>query len=292
MGALGALGGLLLLAGALVALDRIAVQVLKPAPWPLPRRPEELPFPFEDVTIPSGAAGGLKGWILAPEAAAGGRAAVAVVHGWGANSGEMLKVAEPLAAEGHAVLVFDVRHHGRSPPARYLTVREFRDDAAAAARFLGERYPERPLVLVGHSLGGAAAVLVAAEGAAALDGVVHAAAPADVLEVLEIYFRSRGLPGKLAVRILRPFWERRAGVDFDRLQPWRRVAEVTAPVLVIGAAEDRHVPIEHAERMRRGDHVEVRIVEGAHHFDVLETAEFRAAVVEFVGRVGRVGAGR
>lgn len=274
----------------LYLLDRAAVRLLDPGDWPQPETPEQLSLPFVDVSFPSGPFE-LRGWLLQPEAAPG-RTAVVVVHGWGANAGEMLKVAGPLAEAGHPVLAFDVRSHGRSPRAPFLTAGQYRDDVAAACRWLAEREPERPRVVVGHSMGGATAVLAAVEGAP-VDGVCHVAAPADLLEVLAGYFSRRGLPGRLTVRALAPFWRRRAGVrSFQELQPEARAPELDVPLLVVAASEDRQVPPGHAERMRGAPDVRVRVVEGARHFDLLRDPALFEELLSFLGRLEAVPTGR
>ena len=279
---LGALGVTLL--GGFVALDRLAVASLTPRHRAPTRHPRDMAGAeaHEDVAFPS-AGIELRGWLLSPPVDGSERAAVAVVHGWGADSGDMLQVAEPLVRAGHPVLVFDVRHHGRSPGASFLTARQFRDDVLAATRFLARRYPGRARVLVGHSLGGAAAVLAALEGAP-VHAVAHVAAPADILEVLEIRFRRGRLPAALVVRLLAPFWERRAGVPFEELQPFLRAPELRLPLLVVGAKRDRYVPTTHVERMAVAPRAELRVID-AGHFDLLGHPEFAEALADFVARV-------
>jgi len=149
--------------GGLWALDRIANAVVRP----VPREPDvtvpDLGIPHEDVTFSAGDHD-LRGWLLAP-ADPGDRPVVMMAHGWGANYGTLLELAEPLVAAGYPVFLFDVRGHGRNEPVPYVTVRHFRDDVMAAVAYAEHRFTGRALVVVGHSLGGAAAVLAAAEGA-------------------------------------------------------------------------------------------------------------------------------
>lgn len=275
-----ALGLIVAAALGLVGLDRIAVRLIRPGPWPLPRRPEELDVAFEEVTLPSGTLE-LRGWLLEP---VGTGAATVLTHGWGANSGEMLLLGAVLARAGHPVLVFDVRSHGRSPAFPGVTVRHFRDDILAASRWLASRFPDRPRALIGHSMGGAMSVLAAAEGAA-VDAVAHLAAPADVLEVMALHLTSKGAPGGLLARILLPFWERRAGETFEALAPERRAADLKVPLLIVSAGRDRYVPADHAERMARAPDSRVVVLEDAGHFDVLNRRELHREVLELLRAV-------
>jgi alpha-beta hydrolase superfamily lysophospholipase len=207
-----------------------------------------------------------------------------LAHGWGANYGTLLRLAEPLVRSGYEVLLFDIRGHGRNDEVAYATVRHFRDDVMAVARYATEKFPGRPAVLLGHSLGGAAGVLAAAEGAT-LAGLGLLASPADVMEVTALYMSAKGLPGNLMVRLLRPFWWFRVRGTFGPLTPARRILEVKIPVLVVHPENDTRVPMAHAERMAAGAQTTVRVVEGARHTEFLGREETHAHVLAFLEQV-------
>jgi alpha-beta hydrolase superfamily lysophospholipase len=210
---------------------------------------------------------------------------VLLTHGWGANYGTLLQLAEPLVEAGYEVLLFDIRGHGRNREVAYATVRHFRDDVIAVADYAGIRFPGRPTVLLGHSLGGAAGVLAAAEGAQ-FAGLGLLASPADVMDVTAAYMTSKGLPGKLMVRLLRPFWWIRVRGTFRPLTPGRRISEVDVPVLVMHPEGDRRVPMEHAERLAAGAGTEVVVVENAGHTEFLGWPETHAHVLAFLRKLG------
>lgn len=280
-------------------LDRLAVRVIDPPRRPLDPdggRPEP---PCRDVRIDGEVE--LDGWLLEPvdgatleNPTASGSAAPAGVpvllsHGWGSNRSTVLPFARALRDAGHPVLVYDYRGHGRSGPAPYVTIRHYREDTVAAARWLGERYPGRPLVLSGHSMGGAATVLAAAELAAdesgpGIAGLLLVAAPADILEVTAVYLRERGLPGKPTVLLLRPFWAWRIGEPYSRLIPERRIGEVPAPLLLLEAEHDHRVSPDHGERLERAaTHEAERVrVPGTGHTDLLEADASVSAAVRFL----------
>jgi alpha-beta hydrolase superfamily lysophospholipase len=271
-------------AGGLYALDRVANQVVRPVPRPPAVSVPELGYGHEDVLIPAGDHA-LRGWLVYPDEP-GRRPLVLLVHGWGANYGTLLGMAESLVEAGHAVLLFDVQGHGRNGPAAYVTVRHFRDDVAAAARYAALRFPDRERVLVGHSLGGAAAVL-AAEHGAPVDGLVVVAAPADVLEVIASYLRDKGFPGGFMVVALRPFWWVRIGGTFRHLVPERKIGAVRLPVLILQPEHDQRVPREHAVRLARAAGASFHLIAGAGHTDVLDAPETRARVLAFLQEVAQ-----
>ncbi|HKJ01588.1 MAG TPA: alpha/beta fold hydrolase [Longimicrobiales bacterium] len=277
--------------GGLWALDRVANAVVRP----VPRQPDvtvpELGIRHEDLTIPAGGHD-LLGWLLCP-GDAGDRPLVMLAHGWGANYGTLLQLAEPLVVAGYPVLLFDVQGHGRNDPAPYVTVRHFRDDVMAAVRFASGRFPRRKRVLVGHSLGGAAAVLAAAAGAD-VSGIALVAAPANVLEVTADYLRERRLPGGFMVVALRPFWWARIGGTFRHLIPERKIAAVRQPILLIHPENDRRVGLDHARRLEAASGVPLHVIPGAGHTNVLGHAETHGRLLAFLEevRAGAWGEGR
>jgi len=268
--------------GGLLALDRIASRVVKPFPGEPDVTVPDLGIPHEDIQISSGDHT-LNGWLLHPAGTAR-PPLVLLAHGWGANYGTLLQLAEPLVRRGYEVLLFDIRGHGRNDEVAYATVRHFRDDVMAVAAYAARRFPERPAVLLGHSLGGAAGVLAVAEGAT-LAGLGLLASPADVMEVTALYMSEKGLPGNLMVRLLRPFWWARVRGTFGPLTPSRRILDVKVPVLVVHPENDRRVPMAHAERMAAGAQTSVRVVENARHTEFLGREETHAFVLAFLEEI-------
>lgn len=84
---------------------------------------------------------------------------VLIVHGLGEHGGRYAHVAKHLNQHGWAVAAFDHRGHGRSPGKRGALQdhHDFLHDLAAVVDATRRAYPGRPLVLLGHSLGGAIA---------------------------------------------------------------------------------------------------------------------------------------
>jgi alpha-beta hydrolase superfamily lysophospholipase len=272
--------GVILVVALLVGLDRIAIRVLQPVPRPFERSVSELDIPAEEFRVSSGEHQ-LACWLLLPAPAQPFEPLIVLAHGWGANHSTVMRLGEPLAREGHDVLLFDVRGHGRNPRLPAVTIRDFRDDLMAVVRHVAKRFPDRQLVLVGHSMGGAAAVLVAADGAP-VDGLVLIAAPSDVLRVTREYLIDSGLPGGLMVNVLRPFWWRRVRSTFRPLTPSRRIRELDLPVLMIQPEHDTRVIRSHADRLAAAAGLEYHLIAGREHTDVLSAPETLALVEDFL----------
>ena len=84
------------------------------------------------------------------------RAVVVIVHGGGDHSGRFVNVIDALVNSGFAVFMFDLRGHGHSPGKRgHINAwDEYRDDLHIFLNLVRTRYPEAPLFLFGHSMGG------------------------------------------------------------------------------------------------------------------------------------------
>jgi len=272
-----------MLGGIVLALDRMALTVIRPPQKVHAHNVRDLPFEKQERAF-SSLGQPLRGWIVKPDTDLGGPVVV-LVHGWGSSHGRMTILARPLVESGHPVLLFDVRHHGEAPKAPFVTIRHFRDDTRAAILEMKAAYPDRPVVLIGHSIGGSAGVLAAAEGAQ-VDGLVSVAAPADLWSVWSDHFNRRGIPGRWIVRLLSPFWRCRAGVPFRALQPDKRAQEVDIPFLILHGDRDMSVPVHHAQMLAGGAGKEAMILEGEGHNDLLGHEALRQAVIAFLQRIG------
>ena len=273
----------LLLVGALVGMDSLANRVVRPVARPPERTVPDLGMDHEDLCIRSGDHD-LAAWLLRPSQAQPFEPLILLAHGWGASYGTVLQLAEPLADGGHDVLLFDVRGHGRNEPVPYVTVRHFRDDLIAVSRYAAARFTDRQLVLIGHSLGGAAGVLAAADGAP-IDGLVLIAAPSDVMRVTAEFLTDKGLPGGLMVTLLRPFLWRRVGSSFRPLTPSRRIRELDLPILMIQPEQDTRVTRDHADRLSEASGLDYHLIADREHTDVLSDPETVRLIEDFLEEV-------
>ncbi|MFW3170919.1 alpha/beta fold hydrolase [Geodermatophilus sp. CPCC 206100] len=104
--------------------------------------------------------------------------AVVLLHGYGEHLGLYDALARRLVADGTAVHALDAVGHGRSDGERaVLDWDVYVDDARQLADLVHDRYPDRPLVLVGHSAGALAAYLLAVRSPGTADALVLSGAP-------------------------------------------------------------------------------------------------------------------
>lgn len=101
-------------------------------------------------------------------------AVVLIVHGYSEYGRRYDRFARYLVSRGHPSYAYDARGHGFSPGQRgYIdSYARYVDDCTDVARELERRYPQRPLVLLGHSNGGLTVLRTAQRGESGARGVV------------------------------------------------------------------------------------------------------------------------
>jgi alpha-beta hydrolase superfamily lysophospholipase len=84
------------------------------------------------------------------------KAIVALVHGLGEHSGRYEHVARYLNENGYALAAFDQRGHGHSGGKRghFSSIEQALDDIGLFLEEVKKEYPDLPLFLYGHSMGG------------------------------------------------------------------------------------------------------------------------------------------
>jgi alpha-beta hydrolase superfamily lysophospholipase len=128
------------------------------------------------------------------------KAVVVIVHGYAEHSGRYIHVAEHLIRNGYAVDTFDLRGHGRSEGARAF-VRSFDEYLEDLDLFLGracKRNPEKPVFLLGHSMGGGITPLFVITRNADLQGLVISAGALQInKDISPLLIRISGIMGRL-----------------------------------------------------------------------------------------------
>ncbi len=180
------------------------------------------------------------------------RPGIVIVHGWESNRGRTFAHVRYLHAAGFHCLVFDARGHGDSPAETLpINVPEFAEDTTAAVRWLAARPEVSRVGVIGHSMGGAGAI-VAASREPLISAVVSVSAPADLARMTRVTFEmaEMHIPNVIATPLayftaallLAP---RRHGLD--DASAMTAAAKYRGPLLLIHGAQDHGVPVEHLE---------------------------------------------
>lgn len=257
----------------------MALTLTRPERHPFVHSPEQFGLAYESVEFPSRVdRTPLRGWLLAPDASAPERARpVIMVHGKGtdreAGPGDgILGIAAPLARAGYRVLTFDLRGSGESGGDRFtLGALEVRDVGGAIDYLRQRGLAADGVNLVGFSMGGATALLTAADDPG-VRAVAVDSAYADLGDLLDDQVpKVSGLPAfftpgmVLAARGL-------FGVDLYAIRPVDAMPGLAAagvPVLIIHGEADTYVPPVNAQRLAvsYGPGVETLSVPGAGHVE-------------------------
>ncbi len=229
------------------------------------------------------------------------------LHGFGADLNSWMFL-QPALAEGRRAIALDLPGHGGS--SKEVGAGDAASLAEAAEGAL-EALGIESVHLVGHSLGGAVAVLVARRrpdkvrslnliasaglgpeiNAAFIDGFIRASRRREAQEALSLLVHDPALLSRRMVEdVLR--YKRLDGVSaalekiaaewFPNGVQRVGIAEVAAnlpmPVQIIWGREDRIIPVSHAERL--ASRLPVHILEGVGHLPHMEKAQEVAALLK------------
>ena len=238
-----ALYAAVVVAGFLVASLLAFWLAVRPPRLAVPLVPRDFGLAVEDVTITTDDGLKLAAWLVPRP----GAPAVILLHGYPADKADMLPIAAGLVPR-FTVLLLDQRYFGRSEGR--LTTLGFRErrDLERAVDFLAAR-GLGPVGVFGFSLGGAVALLAAAE-----DPRIRAAAAyapfADLTLLGHELYAWLWLLKYPFVGMTRVWARLFLGHDITRPAPVEAAARLTIPVLLIASREDEQIPFVHAERLR------------------------------------------
>ncbi|BBP78169.1 alpha/beta hydrolase [Pseudomonas gingeri NCPPB 3146 = LMG 5327] len=181
---------------------------------------------------------------------------VLLMHGWEGRPTQFANLINALVAAGYTAVALDGPAHGRSP-GREANVVVF-------ARALLEAAAELPPLkaVVGHSMGGASAMLATQLGLRT-EALVSIAAPARVLGVLRGFARYVGLPPRARSAFIREVERdvgmRAAHLDIEHYQ-------MDMPGLIVHAEDDRMVRVDESRRIHEAwfDSRLLRLESGGH----------------------------
>jgi acylglycerol lipase len=204
------------------------------------------------------------------QAADGGTdALVVIMHGYAEHCGRYREFAEFLVQAGHPVAAIDARGHGRSPGQRgdIEHYEQYVDDLHGFALAMRQRYPNRKLIVLGHSNGGLTALRMIQSRPPVTDGLIltsplvelrpdHRPVPRWFAYILVKLIGRVPLPNNLKPRDLTHDQAILAAHELDPLnhkvttarwyvavlnamdQAWARMKDVRLPTLVMEADQD------------------------------------------------------
>jgi alpha-beta hydrolase superfamily lysophospholipase len=197
---------------------------------------------------------------------------VVVLHGAGSCKESHHDYARASIAAGLAAVTFDQRGHGASEgpmDGRVLA------DVATMASLLRSicRRPQLPIALRGSSMGGCLAILSAAQAGAGAVVAICPASPEGLRRGLHAgQFQFEASISDLDAVLAR--WDLHSAIE-----------ELEAPLLIMHAAGDEQVTVEHSRELAthfRSDTSRLIVVPGGHHRSIQHDPELQAASVKFI----------
>lgn len=246
--------------GLLILVGRMA---LYPPRSPIFLSPSTVGVRVEDIEFDSSGFK-LRGWWV-PHAYPRGIAIL--LHGYVMNRAENAGLAATLHRHGFACLLFDFRASGHSDGKKVGIGWLERSDVLAACEFAKHKLPNRPIVVIGSSMGAAAGAFAAAECPNSADALVLDSCYNSLPKATLGWWRFLG--GRFAAFFLAPVvlaaWPI-AGFNPFRANVGSSLKDVSIPVLLLHGSRDNLVDPSHAyKNFSCNPKNELVIFEGASH---------------------------
>jgi fermentation-respiration switch protein FrsA (DUF1100 family) len=249
------------------------------------RTPADYSLPFESVAFSSHGVR-LEGWFIPASANPAPRPTIIVAHGWSNNKAQMLPLASALHQAGLGVLLYDARGHGDSGDDGPITILKIAEDLIAAVDYLEGRpdVDATRLGAVGHSLGGAGAVL-AASIEPRIRVLVSTSAFADPVALTWGFMRALHIPRWPFLWLVCRFIERWLGTTMADVAPRNRIGQVAAPLLLIHGESDQFIPSSNMEilyKRARREQAQRWLIPGRGHSDIIRDPRYGLQIIEFL----------
>jgi pimeloyl-ACP methyl ester carboxylesterase len=240
-------------------------------------RYEPISFRSNDIII--------RGWFIPSVSEPEPAPTVILAHGWSGNAADMLPAARVLHNAGFAVAVYDARGHGLSGNDGPITILKFAEDLRACLDYLSTRadIDRGHIGLLGHSLGGSAALLVASADPR-VRALVSCSAFSDPRTITEDFLRRAHVPVWPFLKLVCRHIERWMGISMEAVAPKRRIGQIRVPLLLLHGESDRFIPPAHMETlyaMADHDRTDIRNLPNRRHADVTKDARCGEEIVAF-----------
>jgi pimeloyl-ACP methyl ester carboxylesterase len=216
------------------------------------------------------------------------RGSLLLLPGVRANRLSMVARAQFLYRARYSGLLIDLQGTGETEGDEITFGWRESRDVLAAVDFLRKADPNVPVVVIGSSLGGAAALL------AAPPLKVDAMVLESVYPTIEIATANRlekylGPLGRAGTPLLLMQVHARLGIPASRLHPVDHIANVGCPILIVSGTKDRNTTPEDTRMLfsQAREPKELWLVPNAGHADLhqADTTEYESRILQFLGHI-------
>ncbi len=258
-----------------------------PQRYPLYIPPSEFGITYEDVQFRASDGVKIKGWFI-KDNREGRLPTVILCHGLGANRSDFTELAAGLSSNGYNVLLFDFRGHGDSQRVASSFGYLEQKDLLGAIRYVKERkdVDAEEIAVYGFSMGGAVAVLTAAE-TSDIKAVIADSSFTALKEQGERLFKGSFLPSLIFLKPMVWMYELYFRVDADEIAPINMIHGISPRgMMIIGGGADEQMPSSDAMRLFAAarEPKELWLIPGAVHGGTVYMAgdEYRKRVLRFL----------
>ena len=270
--------------GGFIGLYLLLTLILTYVVQQVPRKPVTDPPDWGriiDTRIPAIDGGSLELWRIEP--AGPSRGLVILAHGWSRNRDRMISRARIFGQWGFTTVMHSARDHGGSSRRRFMNAVKFAEDIEAVMKWL-----DQPVILYGHSIGSAGAIIAASRNPDRIRILFLEASYAYTREALLSLYRWVNPFFGICLAPMVLFWMNLFyGNKMDSVSPARLAAHAKMPVMLIHGEKDRRFPLEFAQELKRSfapGQAVLYVAQGAGHSDSSQTKGYTAAVRSFLDR--------
>jgi len=208
--------------------------------------PDSFGAPYEEILVPGRDHMQLSAWrLLQPDA----ESVVLLFHGYSSEKSGLMPEAQIFWKMGSEVVMVDFPGSGGSPGNKTSLGIHESEDVVKAIEWARAQWPNRRLVVYGHSMGGAAIIRAMAVHGAQPDVAVVESVFDTLLEAIRFRFDLLSVPSFPAAEILL-FWGSvqlgANGFDHDMV---RYAQSVRTPTMIIHGENDRRALVAGADRV-------------------------------------------
>lgn len=257
---------------------------------PIKETPADFGIAYREISFDSGDGLKLKGWLVWPpdyhRTPDGKLPAVIACHGYAANRSEIIDRTVAIARAGFAVFTFDWRACGGSEGDRCSGGLTEQADLRAAIEIVIS-FPEvdpKRIAIYGFSMGGAIAILVAAEDQR-IKAVAADSPFVSMWEMTRHILRSMFMPTALFMEMADRSFRKHFGGSMRDVDVVSAVPKLAPrPLLILVGERDRVVPPWHSRKVfeAAGQPKSIEVNPNGGHFDNAEPQTFESVIIPFL----------